>query len=78
MDKSKITAKYQTTIPKKIRTALNIKVGDNIVFKLIDGNKVLIQKSSLVDQRYLKSLDTLLSEWSSKEDDEAFNDLQNL
>ena len=75
MEKTKITSKYQTTIPKKIREALNIKVGDDIVFKLIDGNKVLIQKLSLIDKRYLKSLDSMLSEWNSKEDDEAFNDL---
>ena len=76
MEKTKITTKYQTTIPKKIREALKIKVGDTVVFKLIDGNKVLVQKASRVDQRYLKSLDLMLSEWGSKEDDEAFADLQ--
>jgi len=72
---TKITSKYQTTIPKKIREALNIKIGDNIVFKLLDDNKVLVQKLNSFDKRYLESLDSMLSEWSSKEDDEAFDDL---
>lgn len=79
MERTKITTKYQTTIPKKIRQALNINVGDTIIFKLVDGNKVLILKPHAVDKRYLKSLDALLSqEWASKEDDEAFDDLQDL
>jgi len=79
MERTKITTKYQTTIPKKIRQALGINVGDTIVFKLVDGNKVLILKPQAADKNYLKSLDVLLSqEWASKEDDEAFDDLQNL
>jgi bifunctional DNA-binding transcriptional regulator/antitoxin component of YhaV-PrlF toxin-antitoxin module len=65
-------------IPKKIREVLKIKMGDDAIFKIVDGNKVLLQKVSQIDKRYLKSLDTMLSEWSSKEDDEAFDDLQNV
>jgi len=76
MEKTKIITKYQTIIPKKIREALKINVGDTVVFNLIDVNKVLVQKASRVDQRYLKSLDLMLSEWGSKEDDEVFDDLQ--
>jgi hypothetical protein len=53
-------------------------MGDDAIFKIVDGNKVLLQKVSQIDKRYLKSLDTMLSEWSSKEDDEAFDDLQNV
>ena len=74
MNRTKITSKYQTTIPKKIRQALNIKIGDDIIFKLIDGNKVLIQKLNTLDKRYLESLDSTLSEWNSEEDDEAFEE----
>jgi len=78
MNRTKITSKYQTTIPKKIREALNIKIGDDIIFKLIDDNKVLMQKLNTLDKRYLESLDSMLSEWDSKEDDEAYDDLQDI
>ena len=79
MEKTKITTKYQTTIPKKIRQALGIKVGDTVIFKLVDGNKVLLLKPLAIDKRYLQSLDVSLShEWLSTEDDEAFDDLQDL
>jgi len=41
---SKITYKFQVTIPKKVREEFNLKEGDRIVF-LKDGNKLIIIKS---------------------------------
>lgn len=46
---SKITAKGQITIPKKIRDFLKVKISDTIEFTLLEEGKVLItseQKSA--------------------------------
>ena len=40
---STITAKNQVTIPSDIRDALNAKVGDKVMFKLMDDNTAIIQ-----------------------------------
>ena len=42
---SKITYKFQVTIPKRVREEFNLKEGDTIVF-LKEGNKLLIVKST--------------------------------
>lgn len=41
---SKITSKYQTTIPKKIRSKFKLNVSDTIEWK-IDGDKVIVEPS---------------------------------
>ena len=68
---SKITSKYQATIPKSVRERLSLKAGDTIVFKEQNG-AITITKASKEDLAYLKSLQETLSEWSSPEDEEAF------
>ena len=40
---STITAKNQVTIPSDIRDALNAKMGDKVMFKLLDDNTAIIQ-----------------------------------
>lgn len=72
---SKITSKYQATIPKSVRKRLSLKAGDTIVFKEQNG-AVTITKANKEGLTYLKSLEETLSEWSSPEDEEAFGDLQ--
>jgi len=42
---SKITYKFQITIPKRVREVFNLKEGDTITF-LKEGNKLLIVKST--------------------------------
>ena len=76
MSYTKVTSKFQTTIPKDIRKKLNLKVGDMVNFVIRDGN-IIIQKVES-GSGYLKSLEATLSEWNSKEDDEHFKDLQDL
>ena len=72
---SKLTSKNQTTIPKKIRARLKIKAGDRVLFEIMTDGSVRIRKSSPLDVEYLKSVETTLNEWSSKEDEDAFRDL---
>lgn len=78
MKNMRITSKFQTTIPKEIRHALNIRVGDRVVFEVVDKKTVVLKKADPDDLVYAKALRSTLSEWDSKLDDEAFDDLQNL
>ncbi len=71
---AKLTTKYQTTIPKNIRKKLNLEKGDYITFEEIDG-VVFIRKITPLDVDYTKNLESTLTDWDNKEDDEAFNDL---
>jgi AbrB family looped-hinge helix DNA binding protein len=71
---SKVTEKYQATIPSEVRNFLHLKKGDRVKFK-IEGDKVMMQKLPYTDYEYLDSLSKSLTEWLSPEDDEAYNDL---
>lgn len=71
---ARLTTKYQTTIPKNIRKKLNLEKGDYITFEEVDG-VIFIRKMTPFDAEYAKSIESTLSEWDNKEDDEAFNDL---
>lgn len=48
MVESRITSKYQVTIPKKIRRMYGIEEGDEIVF-LPFGEKILIERKKAVE-----------------------------
>jgi len=48
--------------------------GDRIAFEVING-KVILRKLRSFDLEYHQSLSKTLSEWDSKEDDEAYEDL---
>lgn len=71
---STLTTKYQATIPAEIREQLDLHAGDKIAFEHKDG-KVYIIKLQPFDLAYHQALESTLSEWNSKEDDEAFHDL---
>ncbi|MBS0277813.1 MAG: type II toxin-antitoxin system PrlF family antitoxin [Proteobacteria bacterium] len=71
---SKITSKSQTTVPREVREALNVKPGDTLVYRIAKG-KVTVARAEPLDRAYLKSLESTLSEWNSKEDAEAYDDL---
>lgn len=74
MKSSKVTEKYQATIPGNVRNFLHLKKGDRVMFK-IEQDKVVLDKLPYMDHEYLDSLSNVLIEWSSKEDEEAYNDL---
>ena len=71
---SKVTQKYQATIPQAIREKLAIEKGDRVIFE-IEEEKVVLKKLSSLDWEYLEAVSTTLSEWSSASDEEAYNDL---
>ena len=72
---SKITAKGQTTVPQEIRTALNSKPGDLIVWDVQPGGRVAVRRVQPMDVEYLQAVQGTLSEWRTAEDEEAYGKL---
>ena len=71
---SKLTKKYQATIPEPVRRLLHLEAGDAIAFD-IEDNDVRLRKARSVDLAFTKSLEGTLNEWSSEADEEAYRDL---
>jgi AbrB family looped-hinge helix DNA binding protein len=71
---SRLTRKYQATIPADVRRALRLKQGDTVQFE-IEGDRVTLRRQRVADRAYLRSLEANLSEWNSPYDDEAYGDL---
>lgn len=74
MEFSRITARGQTTIPRRIRDAAKLRPGDVIAFQ-VEGEHLLVRKVTGRQDDYLQALSEVMSEWSSPEDDEAWRDL---
>lgn len=71
MIKSKLTSKAQTTIPKPVRAALRLRVGDEIEYQ-IEGDRVIVMKAGAdsPDDPF-----ATFSEWEGEADEEAYADL---
>ncbi len=74
MEFSKITARGQTTIPKKIRDAANLREGDLIAFDL-QGDYLVVRRVEFGSDGYLQGLSGAMTEWVSSEDEDAWRDL---
>jgi len=72
---SKLTTKSQATIPDKIIKFLGLKPGDLVAFEIEQGQKVIIRKATPIDFEFAYALEGTLSEWFSKNDEEAYRDL---
>jgi antitoxin PrlF len=71
----KITAKGQTTIPQKVRAALQVAAGDLIAWEVGPDGTVTVRRVHPMDLEYLRALEGTLSEWASAADNEAYRDL---
>ena len=71
---SKLSSKGQVTIPASIRAAMNLEPGDFIAYDL-NGKIVKLKKVEPFDAAYHAAIAETLEEWTSPEDEEAFNDL---
>ena len=71
---SKLTRKYQATIPKSVREVLHLQAGDAIAFD-IEGEKIRVRKARWIDLEFAEAWEGTLSEWSGEEDEEAYRDL---
>ncbi len=71
---SKLTQKYQTTIPAPVRKLLHLQAGDAVAFD-IEDHVVRLRKARTVDLAFAQSLEGTLNEWNSSADEEAYRDL---
>ncbi|AJF07668.1 AbrB/MazE/SpoVT family DNA-binding domain-containing protein [Geoalkalibacter subterraneus] len=71
---SKLTSKYQATIPEPVRRALQLDAGDAIAFD-IENDHITLRKARPVDLAFTQALEGTLTEWESSADEEAYHDL---
>ncbi len=71
---SKLTTKYQATVPTSVRKVLQLKAGDMLGFE-INAGEVTLRRATPIDLAFIQALAGTLPEWASKEDDLAFKDL---
>jgi AbrB family looped-hinge helix DNA binding protein len=71
---SKLTKKYQATVPEVVRKKLNLAAGDTIAFE-IDNDEIKLRKARPIDLAFANALVPTLSEWESEHDEEAYSDL---
>ena len=71
---SKLTTKYQATIPKAVRNILHLSTGDAIAFD-IEDDCIMIRKAHPIDFAFSNALEGTLNEWQSAADEEAYHDL---
>jgi AbrB family looped-hinge helix DNA binding protein len=77
LSSSRLTIKYQATIPRNVREALELKAGDSVEF-VIKGKSVSIRKTKprLSDEVAFRLTQVhAMRDWDTPEDDEAFRDL---
>ena len=71
---SKLTRKYQATIPAPVRAALQLQAGDAIAFD-IEAGEIRLRKARASDRQWAKAVQGTLTEWSGKADERAYRDL---
>ena len=70
----RISSKGQITLPKKVRETLGAKPGDLIAYQ-IHGNVVTLKRVDPFDAAYHAALSQTMGEWSTPEDEAAFDEL---
>ena len=71
---SKVTVKYQATIPQEVRTFLGVRQGDAVEYRIEKG-EVKLKRVTTTDTEYLKAIEKTLTEWDTKADDETFRNI---
>lgn len=71
---SKLTKKYQATIPEPVRRRLHLNAGDAVAFDF-DDDVVHIRKASPLDMAFIQAVESTLTEWVSEADEAAYRDL---
>lgn len=76
MKMSRITTKYQATVPADVRAALGVSAGDQILWEIEDGVAHVRKVVEPVDLQWHAAISaTLADEWLSEEDEEGYRDL---
>ncbi|HUU32574.1 MAG TPA: AbrB/MazE/SpoVT family DNA-binding domain-containing protein [Vicinamibacterales bacterium] len=71
---SRVSSKGQVTLPKQVRDAIGVGPGDAVAYDVVKG-VVTLRRLEPIDLAFHAALESTLTEWGSKEDDEAYGDL---
>jgi antitoxin PrlF len=71
---SKVTVKYQATIPQEMREFLDLKQGDTVAHET-EAGEVKLRRATSLDLAHHDAVAATLTEWNSKTDDRAYRDL---
>ncbi len=74
MEMSKLTGKYQATVPADARAALGVGAGDRLLWQVTEG-VVTVRKAEPLDLALAAAVSLTLDEWGSEADDRAFASL---
>jgi antitoxin PrlF len=74
MKTSRLTSKYQATIPAEVRERLGLRKGDRVAFE-VENNRVVLRRVAPIDIEYAAAVAGTLNEWTSEEDEESYRDL---
>ncbi|MBI3993812.1 MAG: AbrB/MazE/SpoVT family DNA-binding domain-containing protein [Candidatus Lambdaproteobacteria bacterium] len=71
---SKLTRKYQATIPQPVRAVLHLQAGDTVAFE-IEDDRIRLRKARPIDLEFARALEGTLDEWSGEADEDAYRGL---
>ena len=71
---SRLTKKYQATIPAPVRDALGLRQGDTVVFE-VERDRVSLRRGEPLDREFARALEDTLGEWLSEHDEAAYDGL---
>ena len=71
---SRLTEKFQATIPLPIRRHLRLAKGDVVLFEIV-RDQVVLRRATPLDLAYANAVADTLAEWNSSVDDDAYRDL---
>lgn len=72
---AKLSSKGQVTVPAEVRRAMHLESGDMLAWDIQVDGQVSVRRLEPIDVDYLSAINGTLSEWNSREDDEAYGDL---
>lgn len=73
MDVSKLTAKYQVTIPADVRKALGLAAGDRVAFTVDEEGRAVLRKVTEADWEWARFVGSQLSEWNNEANEKAWS-----
>lgn len=71
---SRLTSKFQATIPLPVRNTLGVAQGDVIAFEIENG-QVRLTRANPRDIAFAHAVEGSLCEWDSAADDKAYREL---
>lgn len=77
MEQSRVTSKYQATVPADVRAALGVRAGDTLQWHVEDGVAQVRRVKPEADRDQVTLIDSKsFGEWLSDEDEEDWRDFQ--